>query len=108
MNGLKFFNFDDYYNRWPLDKVVDIVTKVKEYTDRNGIKDPELLEVEDQSWEERRIGFDNNRINIRIRYFEDGKLYEQILLIMKGEVIDGKEFHERYDEFYPGKKEGGK
>lgn len=27
MEGLKFINLGDCYNRWPLDKVLDIVTK---------------------------------------------------------------------------------
>ena len=101
MEGLRFINFGDCYNRWPLDKVISIVTKVKEYTDRNGIKDPELHEVEDLSWEK---GEEiNKRINVRIRYFKDNQLYERWLMIMKGEVIDGKEFHKRHNEFYPRK-----
>lgn len=99
MEGLKFINFGDYYNRWPLDKVAGIVIKVKEYTDRMGIINPELHEVEDLSWEK---GEEiNQRVNVKIRYFKEGKLYEKWLMIMKGEVIDANEFHRRRDEFYP-------
>ena len=103
MDGLKFVNFGDYYNRWPLDKVIDIVTKVKAYTDGKGINDPELHEVEDLSWEK---GEEiNQRINVRIRYFKENKLYERWLMIMRGEVLDADEFHKRRSEFYPGVQE---
>lgn len=48
----------------------------------------------------------NGRIDVEIMYEgEDGKMYEQKLLILKGEVIDGLTFHERYSEWYP--KDGG-
>ena len=99
MEGLKFINFGDPYNRWPLDKVIDIATKVKEYTDRKGIQAPELFQIEDVSWEKGEEV--NKRVNIRIRYHKDGKLYEKWLMIMKGKCIDCNEFHERRDEFYP-------
>lgn len=99
MEGLRFIDFGDYYNRWPLEKVLNIVTKVKDYTDKNGIDDPELHEVEDLSWEKGEET--NQRINVKIRYLQDTKLYEQWLMIMKGEVIDASEFHKRYHEFYP-------
>ncbi len=100
MSGLTFINFDDYYNRWSLKKVVEITSKVSDYCAKNKIVDPELLYVEDSSWADKA----NERIDIEIRYTnKDGILMQQKLLMLKGEIIDGKEFHKRYNEFYPKK-----
>lgn len=96
---MKFINMNDVLNRWSLDKVVEIITKTKDYCDAHNLKDVELYEIEDNSWAD----IDNQRIDIEIRYYKNNALTEQKLLLLKGEVIDGKEFHERFEEFYPKK-----
>lgn len=42
----------------------------------------------------------NGRIDIKIRFSRDGKLIDQKLLILKGELIDGETFHKRFSEWY--------
>ena len=47
----------------------------------------------------------NGRVDIEIEYANDeGHLVCQKLLILNDELIDGKSFHERYDEWYPTEK----
>ncbi len=44
----------------------------------------------------------NNRIDIEVEYLDSkGHLIHQKLLILNDELIDGKAFHERHDEWYP-------
>ena len=96
--GLQFINFGDYYNRWDLDLVVEITTKIQKWARKqHHRKNVELVSVEDNRWEDK----DNQRIDVLIRYKKkDGFLYEQKLLILKGEVIDAKTLHKRFTEFY--------
>ena len=90
-------NLNDPLNRWDLDKVKMVCDKVIGYVLMRGISDVELVCVEDNTWADEK----NQRYDITIRYTSDNGLFmEQKLLILKGKVIDGKEFHERYDEFY--------
>ena len=97
MKGLRFVNFDDVLNRWSLDLVADIVTKTKAYADSQNLHDVELYEVEDSMWSDP----DNNRIDITIRYNDDKGFYcSRKLLMLKGEIVDGVEFHKRFEEFY--------
>lgn len=100
MEGLKFINLEDPMNEWRLDKVFEICQKVKEYADKNGLKDVVLHHVEDNVWSDAI----NQRYDIEIRYRINGHLIEQKLLMLKGEILDGKEFHARHDEFYPSTK----
>ena len=98
MEGLKFVNFDDPLNRWTVDVVAEIATKVKSYCSKRGIKDAELHSVEDNTWSDAR----NQRFDIEIRYVDArNHLIQQKLLMLNGEVLDGKEFHKRFREFYP-------
>ena len=98
MEGI-FINLDDPYNRWELDTIRDIISLVKLYVVSHKLKDVELCRVEDNRWEDQA----NKRFDVIIRYKENNHMFEQHLLILKGQIIDGKEFHERHDEFYPRK-----
>jgi hypothetical protein len=93
---MQFINFDDPLNRWNLDKVEEIVTLVKEYTETHNLENVELYSVEDNTW----CDVTNKRYDIWIRYHQDNQLCEQKLLILKGQILDGKEFHRRHHEFY--------
>lgn len=43
----------------------------------------------------------HGRVDIEIRYTDENhRLYEQKLLILNDEVIDGRTFHKRYSEWY--------
>ena len=97
---MTFVKLYDPQNRWPLDTVIEIVNKVKEYADKAGLKDVELREIEDQTWSDP----DNNRYDITIVYPLEGILISQKLLLLKGEIVNGEEFHKRFSEFYPDKK----
>ena len=93
-----FINFNEPYNRWDLRILANVVRKVEIYCDVHGIEHVELHKVEDCRWSDP----ENQRFNIDIRYPNDkGILIEQRLLMLKDEIIDGKEFHKRRDEFYP-------
>ncbi len=101
MEGLKFINWDDSLNQWSLDKVIEIVSKIKAYADKKKLKDVILHSVEDSSWSDS----ENGRIDVEIRFRNNkNQLIQQKLLILKGEVIDGEEFHKRHDEFYSNKR----
>jgi len=94
---MKCINLNDPFNRWRLDIVTQICNDVSEYTHKHGILRAEIDTIEDNTWADEV----NRRYDVTIRYTADnGLLMEQKLLILKGEVIDGKEFHRRYDEFY--------
>ena len=97
MEGLQFINWDDPMNRWKLDDVLMIATKIKEYATAHDLKGVELHKVTDNRWEDK----ENQRFDVEIRYTDENDvLWQQKLLILKGEVIDGKTFHERSREFY--------
>ncbi len=98
MNGLRFVKTNDELNRWPIAQVAELAVKVNDYCEANGIEDAELCRVEDNSWSDP----DNERMDIEIRYTNaKGQPVHQKLLMLKGEVIDGVQFHERFKEFYP-------
>lgn len=97
MEGLKFTNLNDILNRWSLDTVVEVVSKVKEYADNHDLTDVYLHEVEDLTYEDP----ENQRYNIDIRYInENNSLIQQRLLMLKGTVYNCNEVHERRDEFF--------
>lgn len=98
MQGLEFINFNDMNNRWELDKVLDICKKISDYAAARGLQHVELKTVEDSTWSDTK----NQRYDIEIRYVgNEGTLIQQKLLILKGELLDGDEFHKRVKEFYP-------
>ena len=96
MNEL-FINFNDPRNNWSLEKVYEITKLIKEYVDRRDYHEVRLLSVEDNTWSDAA----NQRYDIEITFINDGGFQWQKLLIMKGEVIDGWQFHKRYEEYYP-------
>ena len=93
---MKFINFNDNLNKWNVKTILEIVSKVDEYCQKNGIEDAELYTVEDNTWSDT----ENKRYDIEIRYKAKDRLMQQKLLILKGEILDGNEFHKRYNEFY--------
>lgn len=101
MTGLKFINLNDSLNRWSLEKIWEITGLIKEYADKHDYHDVKLLSVEDNTWSDEA----NQRYDIEIDYVSDGGLCRQKLFLMKGEVIDGLQFHKRYAEFYPSVKD---
>ena len=93
---MQFVNLDDPLNRWTVDKVDEIVTLVRQYTETHNIECAELCSVDDNTWSDQK----NKRYDVWIRYYKEGHFWEQKLLILKGQILDGKEFHKRYSEFY--------
>lgn len=96
MEGLKFVNFSDSLNRWDIDKVILICNEVKRYADKHNLDKVELHRVEDNTWSDK----ENQRYDIEIRYMKGNYLIQQKLLMLKGEILDGDEFHNRINEFY--------
>lgn len=80
-----------------------ILEKVKAYAKAKGYKNVTLCTIEDNSMED----IKNGRWDIEIMHSsESGQLFRQKLLWLKGELLDGIEFHNRFTEFYPDN-EGG-
>ncbi len=91
--------FINFYSdeEWKLDDIVDILTKVQQYAEKKGLKNVTLHSVEDNQWSDP----DNKRFDIDIDYVNvNGIPIRQRLLFLKGEVLDGEEFHKRFEEFY--------
>ena len=84
---------------WDLDALVDIINKVNAYVsvfaDENTKAD--VTDIEDNTYADKA----NKRYDITVKYFKKGHYIQQKLLYLKGELIDGEEFHRRYKEFYP-------
>lgn len=100
MSGLQFINMADPVKGWSVEKIAEIAGLVDAWCKAKGINDAVLETVEDNTWSDTR----NKRMDIEIRYpGKTGWPIRQKLLILNGEVIDGKTFHERFDEFYPKK-----
>jgi len=81
---------------WDLNILADILQKTKAYADRKGLQDVTLSSIEDNT----DFG-DNERYDIMIRYdcSKQGCIYtEQKLLMIRGEVMDCNEYHERYQK----------
>ena len=105
-NGTRFINFNEPDKPWELEKIEEIITKVKAYCDRKlksshpiikKYTDIRLIEVEDQTWSDPK----NERYDITIQYIHDSNfITRQKLLMLKGEILDGPEFHKRFNEFY--------
>ncbi len=94
---MQFINFGNPANKWSVSTVLDITSKVYDYCRKRGIENAELCTIEDSTWEDKT----NMRYDIEIRYNSRGHLIQQKLLMLKGEILDGKSFHERFEEFYP-------
>lgn len=96
MNGI-FLNLSDRLNRWPLDKMADILGKIKDYANKDGLSNVEVVRIEDNTWSDPV----NNRYDIDIICVNSAnQLSGRKLLILKDELLDGIEFHKRFKEFY--------
>lgn len=90
-----FINYDN--KDWDFLTVKRIVDKVEQYVFKKALKEVKLLRVEDNTWADTK----NRRYDIEISYVDDkGKLVWQKLLILKDEILDGEQFHKRFEEFY--------
>lgn len=90
-----FINYDN--KDWDFLTVKRIVDKVEQYVFKKALKEVKLLRVEDNTWADAK----NRRYDIEISYVDDkGKLVWQKLLILKDEILDGEQFHKRFEEFY--------
>ena len=90
-----FINYDN--KDWDFLTVKKIVDKVEQYVLENALKEVKLLRVEDNTWADTK----NRRYDIEISYVDDkGRLVWQKLLILKDEILDGEQFHKRFEEFY--------
>ena len=99
---MNFVNLDDPYNRWSLKELSMVTDLVKKYVSTHNegacIKNVEVLEVENKTWSDP----ENMRYDVTITFTdENNHLWWQKLLILKGEILDGNEFHQRIREFYP-------
>lgn len=95
MEGV-FVNIYAVRNEWPLDLIVKIVNGIKTYADSKGLSDVVLWSVEDNTASDP----NNQRYDIVIRYKLNGHDISQKVMMLKGEIIDGEEFHKRFAEFY--------
>ena len=96
MNEPKFITWDN--KPFTLFEIADVCNKLSEYAKENiGTKNVHLGSIE------RSTDKINNRYDIELLYAdpENGWDTRQKLLIMNGEVIDGIDFHRRFNEFYP-------
>ncbi len=90
-----FINYDN--KDWDFLTVKRIVDKVEQYVFKKALKEVKLIRVEDNTWADTK----NRRYDIEISYVDDkGKLVWQKLLILKDEILDGEQFHKRFEEFY--------
>ena len=84
-------------DHWTLENLSDIIQKVKAYVEEKKYEQARLESIEDSTWNDP----DNQRYNISIVYTNGrGHKIRQQLMLLKGELIDGEEFHKRFSEFY--------
>lgn len=101
-SGTKFINLNKPEAPWDIDKITNIMIKLKAYCDKHisskGYTNIRLVEIEDQTWEDPK----NNRYDIIIRYDgnKESEIKQQHLFILKDEILDGIAFHKRFKEFY--------
>lgn len=80
-----------------LNTAAAILNKVKDYARKKGLENVTLHSIEDNSYADVK----NHRWDIEIMYTsKSGRLVLQKLLWLKGELLDGIEFHNRFEEFY--------
>lgn len=96
VEGTKFISFNPEKTYIGVALLSDILNKVNMYAHDNGYLNVKLIEIEDQSW----LDQENRRYDIRISYTYQGTQWSQLLLYLKGEIVDGEQFHKRFDEFY--------
>jgi len=82
---------------WDTATTEKIVAQVQKYAEQNGLKNAAIKSIEDSTWSDP----DNQRFDVWIAYGGEYGLIQQKLLFLKGELLDGAEFHKRIEEFYP-------
>ena len=92
-----FINLDEPDKKWELKTLQMIISLISGYCEKHSFEDVALVSVEDNTWSDP----DNKRFDIWVEYTKEDKRFQQKLLILKGEILDGDEFHKRHDEFYP-------
>ncbi len=92
----KLVNFAEPDKQWDLATLADIIKKVNKYATERGLENTTLSEIEDQSWSDSK----NRRFDIVIEFEVCGIRTRQKLLYLKGQILDGQEFHKRFHEFY--------
>ena len=81
--------------------VAKIIDEVEKYCLTHEIEEYNIVSIEDSTWSDPV----NQRHDVSLRYHKNGHFLEQKLLFLKGELLDGEEFHKRAEEFYPRLKE---
>lgn len=87
-----------YEDGWDLGVLADIRHKTDAYAVKHELIDCTIIQVFDNS----KVDEANNRYDIDVVYKDavTGRRTRAKLLYMKGDVVDGEEFHKRYEEFY--------
>ncbi len=92
----KFITFNPAFT-WTPEIIAEITAKVKKWAEHAGLRNVILTEVEDNTWSDVK----NQRFDITIMYNDQiGRLISQKLFMLRGEILDGPEFHHRFKEFY--------
>lgn len=89
---------------WRIEDILKVVTLIKEYAEKKGLQCVTIYKVEDNQITDPA----NQRFDVTIQYPHGDVnrcVISQKLVILRGEVLDGKEFHKRYNEFYGESKE---
>lgn len=94
---LRLINWDKEDADWRLDVLASICTQTLDYANKRGYKNVILESIEDNTLTDPA----NQRYDIQILFDRtEENVIGQKLLMMKGEVIDCKTFHRRYEEYY--------
>lgn len=97
-----FVKFGEIDNKWTIEEIFKVVSKINAYCEREGLSGAELVSVKDNTVRDPK----NQRHDIILRYSDSlGVPVRHKLLMMKDEIISGKEFSERFYEFYPEREE---
>lgn len=95
------YYLESSFGGWPISELKKVLDAIENYRLKK-LSDCESLRV--CSLEKNLKSKDkNDRVDIEVNYIHNGQFIYQKLLMMKGEVVDGSEFHKRFQEFYPEK-----
>ena len=95
----EYYLMESRYEGWPINGLLKVLDAVDIY---RKAKLPDCENVNIISVEKNvSVHDDNDRVDIEILYIKEKHLIRQKLLMMKDEIIDGAEFHKRFNEFYP-------
>jgi len=83
-----------------INKLCNIITELKKYSEEKKLIMSSLLSVEDNSDQDKK----NDRYDIEIAYkaYDDNGMHYNIekLLFLQGKIIDAKTFHRKIRDFY--------